>query len=163
MRENAPPAEAPALPLRQTVLAVRRLCRVLAEAAGHAHAGLGIGAGQRAVLEALAERGPRTVSQLARAQGLSRQRVQALANALLEAGLVEAADNPDHLRSPLLRLGASGQKALEAARRREARQLAGLAGRIPGADLKATLKTLNALETELGRPQARRPARAQPR
>ncbi|GAB1411423.1 hypothetical protein MASR1M97_01590 [Candidatus Desulfobacillus denitrificans] len=78
-----------------------------------------------------------------------------VANGLLDAGLVEQLDNPDHLRSPLLRLSAAGLKAVDTARRRESRLLADLARRIPGSDLKVTLKTLNAMETELSRRDAR--------
>ena len=90
-----------------------------------------------------------------REQGVSRQHVQVVANGLLDAGLVEQLDNPDHLRSPLLRLSAAGLKAVDTARRRESRLLADLARRIPGSDLKVTLKTLNAMETELSRRDAR--------
>ncbi len=160
MRENVPAPEAPAQPLRQAIQAVRRLFHVLSGAADRAHAELGISASQRAVLDVLAERGPRTVPQVAREQGVSRQHVQVLANGLLEAGLLESLDNPDHLRSPLLRLSADGAKAVEAARRREARQLTDLAKRIPGPDLKVTLKTLNAMESGLNRRESRAGQRA---
>lgn len=155
MRERSSVAEAHGQPLRQAVLAVRRLFHVLAGAAERAHAELGITASQRAVLDILGERGPRTVPQVAREQGVSRQHIQVIANGLLEAGLLECLDNPDHLRSPLLRLSAAGLKATEAARRREARQLADLAKRIPGPDLKVTLKTLNAMESGLNRREFR--------
>jgi DNA-binding MarR family transcriptional regulator len=107
------------------------------------------------VLEILHDRGPRTVPQIARQQGVSRQHIQVVVNALLAAGLVECIDNPDHLRSPLVRLGAAGSKACEAVRRREARLLAGLAKRISGGDLKVTLRTLNAMESGLNRPEAK--------
>lgn len=142
-------------PLDQAILAVRRLFRVLAGEADRAQAGLGVTASMRAVLEALYEHGPRTVPQVAREQGVSRQHVQVVANGLLAAGLVECLDNPDHLRSPLLRLTAAGTKAFEAVRRHEARLLADLAKRIPGADLKVTLKTLNAMASWLSRQETR--------
>lgn len=151
MREDPPAPAAQGQPLRQAILAVRRLFHVLAGTAERAQAGLGVTASMRAVLETLHLRGARTVPQVAREQGVSRQHVQVVVNGLLEAGLVECLDNPDHLRSPLLRLTAAGTRAFEAVRRHEARLLADLAKRIPGADLKVTLKTLNAMESWLNR------------
>jgi DNA-binding MarR family transcriptional regulator len=155
MREKSPASEAGGQPLRQAILAVQRLFHVLSGTAGRAHADLGITASMRAVMETLHERGPRTVPQVAREQGVSRQHIQVVVNGLLAAGLAECLDNPDHLRSPLVRLSAAGLKASEAARRREARLLAELAKRIPGSDLKVTLKTLNAMESGLNRQETR--------
>lgn len=160
MREKPSVAEAGGQPLRQAILAVRRLFHVLSGTADRAHADLGITASKRAVMEVLHERGPRTVPQVAREQGVSRQHVQVLANGLLGAGLVESVENPDHQRSPLLRLSIAGLKAVEAARRREQHQLADLARLIPGADLKVTLRTLNAIESGLGRRASRAGSRA---
>ena len=138
-------------PLGQTILAVRRLFHVLAGAAERSHADLGITASMCAVMEVLHGRGSRTVPQVAREKGVSRQHIQVVVNALLAAGLVECRDNPDHLRSPMVALSRSGVQAYEAIRRRETRLLSDLAKRIPGADLKVTLNTLNAMETGLNR------------
>ena len=155
MRGDKRAAEAALEPLQQAIQAVRRLFQALAGTAGRAQAGAGITASMRAVLEALQSGGPRTVPRIAREQGVSRQHVQVVVNALLAQGLVECLDNPDHLRSPLLRPSAAGLRACEAARRRESRLLADVAKRIPGGDLKVTLKTLNAMASELSRPQGR--------
>lgn len=155
MREKSPAPQAHGQPLRQAILAVRRLFHVLAGTADRAHAELGITASMRAVMETLHERGPRTVPQVAREQDVSRQHIQVVVNGLLEAGLVECLDNPDHLRSPIVCLTAAGTKACETVRRREERLLADLAKRIPGADLKVTLKTLDAMESGLNRQDAR--------
>ena len=157
MRDNTSQAQAHAQPLQQAILAVRRLFHALA---GFGQAAPGVTASQRAVLDVLHGRGPRTVPQVAREQGVSRQHVQVLANGLLGAGLVESVENPDHQRSPLLRLSIAGLKAVEAARRREQHQLADLARLIPGADLKVTLRTLNAIESGLGRRASRAGSRA---
>jgi DNA-binding MarR family transcriptional regulator len=46
----------------------------------------------------------RTVPQIARRMGLTRQAVQRIANQLVEDGLAEFVDNPDHRASPILRL-----------------------------------------------------------
>ncbi len=151
MKEKASAAAGTGPPLHQAILAVRRLCHALAGAAGRSQAELGITAGQRAVLDILLSRGQRTVPQVAREQGVSRQHVQVVVNGLLAAGLVECLDNPDHLRSPLVGLSGEGAKACEAMRRREARLLAELERRISGSDLKVTVKTLNALEVGLSR------------
>lgn len=153
VKTSAP--EAHGQPLRQAILAVRRLFHLLAGTADRAHADLGITASMRAVMETLHERGSRTVPQVAREQGVSRQHIQVVVNGLLEGGLVECLDNPDHLRSPIVRLTAAGTKACEAIRRREARLLADLTKKIPGADLKVTLKTLNAMGTGLNRQDVR--------
>ena len=153
VKTSAP--EAHGQPLRQAILAVRRLFHVLAGTADRAHADLGITASMRAVMETLHERGSRTVPQVAREQDVSRQHIQVVVNGLLEGGLVECLDNPDHLRSPIVRFTAAGSKACEAIRRREARLLAELTKKIPGADLKVTLKTLNAMETGLNRQDVR--------
>jgi DNA-binding MarR family transcriptional regulator len=50
----------------------------------------------------------RTVPQIARRMGLTRQAVQRIANQLVEDGLAEFVDNPDHRASPILRLTGKG-------------------------------------------------------
>jgi len=50
----------------------------------------------------------RTVPQIARRMGLTRQAVQRIANQLVEDGLAEFEDNPDHRASPILRLTRRG-------------------------------------------------------
>ena len=51
-----------------------------------------------------------TVPQIARRMGLSRQADLKIANALVDDGLAEYIDNPDHKTSPILQLTAKGQK-----------------------------------------------------
>lgn len=58
-----------------------------------------------AVVEA--ERAP-TVAQIGRSLGHARQLIQRAANSLVDAGLAETADNPDHKRAPLLKPTAMG-------------------------------------------------------
>lgn len=58
-----------------------------------------------AVVEA--ERAP-TVAQIGRSLGHARQLIQRAANSLVDAGLAETADNPDHKRAPLLKPTAKG-------------------------------------------------------
>ena len=65
------------------------------------------------MLVALAELGPQTVAHLARERGQSRQRLQPVINALIDAGLVAPEPNPLHKRSPLMVLTAPGRRHVE--------------------------------------------------
>jgi DNA-binding MarR family transcriptional regulator len=58
--------------------------------------------------------GPRTVPQVARRLGVTRQSVQRVANLLAAEGLIESAANPDNARSPLFRLSKRGEEVLTA-------------------------------------------------
>ena len=60
-----------------------------------------------------ADEGPRTVSQIARRMGLTRQGVQKVAHVLVRERLIELVPNPDHRRSPILRLTGRGKAVLE--------------------------------------------------
>ena len=57
--------------------------------------------------------GPRTVPSAARRLGLAPQSVQRVVGDLLASGHLEAVDNPDHARSPLMRLTDLGRRAAE--------------------------------------------------
>jgi DNA-binding MarR family transcriptional regulator len=61
-----------------------------------------------------------TVPGIARRLGQARQSVQRVAGDLLAAGCVQAVANPDHQRSPLLRLTAEGRRLLRALNQDEA-------------------------------------------
>ena len=61
------------------------------------------------VIGAVAE-AARTVPQIARRMGMTRQGVQRVADLLVDEGLVACVRNPDHARSPLLRLTAHGRR-----------------------------------------------------
>jgi DNA-binding MarR family transcriptional regulator len=67
------------------------------------------GAGAFGFLRSLALLGPLTVPQIARMRPTSRQRMQRLADELAAEGLVEFIENPNHRRSKLVRLTASGE------------------------------------------------------
>lgn len=63
----------------------------------------GLGDSELSVLNAVVEADrPPTVPQIGRSFGQPRQLVQRAANSLIEAGLIEAAANPDHKRAVLL-------------------------------------------------------------
>lgn len=64
---------------------------------------IGLGDSEIMVLNAVVEAGRApTVAQIARSLGTARQLVQRAANSLIDSGLIETRDNPDHKRSPLL-------------------------------------------------------------
>src|SRR5215204_2181856 len=63
--------------------------------------------------------GARTVPQVARRLGVTRQSVQRIANLLAAEGLIESAPNPDNARSPLFRLSKRGEEVLIAITRSE--------------------------------------------
>lgn len=72
------------------------------------------GAGSWGLMHSLAADGPQTVPQIARARPVSRQHIQLLVNELVDAGLVELIDNPQHKRSRLVSLTAKGRADLQA-------------------------------------------------
>ncbi len=78
---------------------IRLTFNALARLVDDLHADEGMTAGTRAVLEFLKRNGPHTVPQIANARGVTRQRIQTLANELLDAGLVTTEENPAHKRS----------------------------------------------------------------
>jgi DNA-binding MarR family transcriptional regulator len=84
------------------------------------HGDLQITTAMRAVMEALAEAGPQTVPQIARAKGVTRQHIQLLADALVSAGLAAVKDNPAHRRSSLIALTEKGKRAFAKMQAREA-------------------------------------------
>ena len=76
----------------------------------------GLSSMQFAVLTAVAEsRTPPTVPQIGRSLGNPRQVIQRAANVLVEEGLIEMGDNPNHKRAPLLKVTAAGRKLKTAA------------------------------------------------
>jgi DNA-binding MarR family transcriptional regulator len=66
------------------------------------------GGGAFGFMRSLALLGPLTVPQIAKMRPTSRQRMQRLADELAAEGLVEFVDNPNHLRSKLVRLTRKG-------------------------------------------------------
>lgn len=116
----------------------RRVLRAVEEDA----AATGVDAGQRAVLDMLRRNGPMTVPQMAQEQELTRQFVQRMVNAAVDAGLVESAPNPAHRRSVLIRLTARGDAAITEVIQREHRQLREASKGLGAAQIDATLTVL---------------------
>lgn len=63
-----------------------------------------------AILDTIERHQCRTVPEIAAWRGVARQSVQAAVNKLIEAGLVEQHDNPNHKLSSLLKLTGEGRR-----------------------------------------------------
>ncbi len=84
----------------------------------------------------------RTVPQIARRMGLTRQAVQRIANQLVRDGLAELVENPDHRGSPILRLTDRGTAIDDAICDRHARWSNRVARKLDGAKLKTALEAI---------------------
>ena len=110
---------------------------------------------------ALAERAL-TVPQIARRMGLTRQAVQVSVNRLLSDALVETDENPDHRRSPLIRMTDLGKAKYAALERRQISWINELAAGLSLSDLATTARVLHELSSRLdanagsGRKETRR-------
>ena len=88
---------------------------------------------------------PKTVPQIARRLGVSRQNVQHIAEALVGASLARFVDNPDHRRSPHLVLTGEGQTTLATLTRVARRHHQALARSLEGLDLIALRQDIRAV------------------
>lgn len=91
----------------------------------------------------------RTVAQIARRMGLSRQSVQRIANLLVDEGLARYADNPDHKRSPIVELTAKGERTIEAINAAQAEWSNGIADGLSARDLDRTARIIRDLTQRL--------------
>jgi DNA-binding MarR family transcriptional regulator len=119
-----------------------------------ATAGLGADEGltgaQLLVLTTVVRAGrPPTVPQIGRSLGHSRQAVQRLVDMLVERGLVETADNPDHKRARLLVATPAGHAAYESGDRRSRTWAARVTEGIDPEELAAAVGTLRSLRHRL--------------
>jgi DNA-binding MarR family transcriptional regulator len=88
---------------------------------------------------------PRTVPQIARRLGVTRQNVQRIADLLVAENWAGFETNPDHRGSPYLVLNRRGQAALEQLTRAAASSHARLARRLDGIDVSALHRQLRRL------------------
>jgi len=110
-------------PIEALINEVRLLYQSLVQIGDELHAGSNISMGMRAVLEYLERNGDATVPHIARSRRVTRQRIQALVNALAQQRLVEAVTNPASKRSPLITLTRVGATTILEMRKREARAM----------------------------------------
>jgi DNA-binding MarR family transcriptional regulator len=128
---------------------ISRLHSLLKALGDEMHADVGVTAGMRAIMSLLAAADGRTVPDLARAQGVSRQHVQSVINELLAAGLVAGERNPSHRRSPLLVLTDEGLRRLRTVEAREAEYLTRIAPAVSHLELAAASRLFDHLERDL--------------
>lgn len=91
----------------------------------------------------------KTVPQIARILGVSRQNVQRIADALVSESLARFGENPDHKASPHLLLTDQGRTALATLSRAAASHHEALAAKLKGIDLKALRQDLTTLQSAL--------------
>src|SRR5689334_5728011 len=103
----------------------------------------------RAVLQVLAEEGPRTVPWIAAKQNASRQNVQIIANRFADQGFVEFKTNPAHKKSDLVQITEKGRQALATSQHREGTILERLA-EIDETQVHSALELLRRMRHELG-------------
>jgi len=100
-------------------------------------------------MQLVADRGPQTVPELARACALGRQNLQRVVDRLLERGLVERIANPAHRRSARFGLSPPGVATVHALRQREEEAVRGIAMGLAQADIDACRRVLDHLESGL--------------
>jgi DNA-binding MarR family transcriptional regulator len=127
-----------------------RLCfNLLRARADEMHKDLGVTASMRAVMESLAGGSEKTVPEIARSRGVSRQHIQVIVNGLTGANLIEARDNPADKRTFLVSLTDRGREVFAEIQKREAVQLRRWSEVFSTDELKVTLSTLRKLSNTL--------------
>jgi DNA-binding MarR family transcriptional regulator len=112
------------------------------------------GGGTWGLMSILAQQGSKTVPQIARMRGVTRQRVQKIADELANAGLIVFSDNPDHKRAKLMRLTRPGELQLEKTNTRIRAAASELAKSFSERELKSARSVLARLTARLGAPGA---------
>jgi DNA-binding MarR family transcriptional regulator len=135
----------------QVLSGVRPLYVASARAVDEALQGTGMTVPLRAVLELLLEHGPRTVPQLARDVGVTRQSVQAVVDTGAERGLVEPRDNPQHRRSRLIAVTELGRRTFADVHRRELANLDRVTADLDLDDLARCARVLTVLTERIRR------------
>lgn len=129
--------------------AVRAVFNRLKAMGDELHGDLEITTAMRAVMETLSAAGPMTVPQIAREKGVTRQHIQLLTDALLEAGHAIAKENPAHRRSPLIALTDKGKRVFEKMSAREVPIIEEIAGEFDLKELERATQLLNRLSARL--------------
>jgi DNA-binding MarR family transcriptional regulator len=98
------------------------------------------------LLQVLARNGPRTVPQIARTRGTSRQNIQIMVNRLEKVGWVESIPNAAHKRSLLVVITPPGRDRLLAATSREQMILKGLSKHVLPSEVREATRFLHRLK-----------------
>jgi DNA-binding MarR family transcriptional regulator len=109
---------------------------------------LGMTAARWQVLGAIGSE-PKTVAAAARQMGLTRQNVQRIADWLVESGIAEFVDNPNHRRAKLVALTKAGVVLRQQIGRRQARWANASGGQFSADELRATTDILKRLKKAL--------------
>lgn len=128
---------------------IRRLFRAMGRMAGDYLQDLGISAADRAVMEFLYPGERLSVPEIASRYSVSRQHVQVTINGLAQKNLVMAEANPRHKRSSLILLTPRGKALFRKIRERDKKVIDELFCGIPAGDKRSTLRTLQALYSQL--------------
>ncbi len=134
--------------LTDVILATFRLNARLLEAAQELAAHGGLTAAWWQVLGGVIDE-PRSVADVGRIMGVSRQAVQRIADLLVERGLAEYRPNPAHRRAKLLACTEAGYWAIRQVSLAQHPWAADLSTNLPLKDLKTTLTTMQSLITKL--------------
>jgi DNA-binding MarR family transcriptional regulator len=124
---------------------IRRCFNLLRARADEMHEDLGVNASMRSVMESLAEGDERTVPEIARSRGVSRQHIQIIVNRLTEENLISARENPDDKRTYLVSLTNQGRNVFGEIQKREAAELRRLSEIFSSDEMNVTLNTLRKL------------------
>jgi DNA-binding MarR family transcriptional regulator len=144
MMQNAEVSHEPE-PLYDVVRRIRPLNRLLVASVDDRLDGTGVTIGTRGVMEQLADGGPQTVPQIARALGVGRQFIQRVVDAAVAEGLLELELNPVHLRSSLVELTPHGRATFRRLFAEEQRVLRRAVLRLDPRDVRACIKVLDHL------------------
>ena len=132
-------------PAYDVVWLIRRLFRALSDLAERYLKEDGLTAANRAVLEFLYPDEKLSVPAIASQYRVSRQHIQVTANQLLARGLIRAVANPDHKRSPLLRLSISGRDTFAEIRRNESALVEKMFAELHQDDIEVARRVLRSL------------------
>ncbi len=88
------------------------------------HKDLGVTASMRAVMEILSDGYEKTVPDMARSRGVSRQHIQTNVNGLVGKGWLKTRPNPQDKRTFLISLSETGHSIFREIKTREAREIA---------------------------------------
>ena len=140
------PGIATSAAIAEIVRLLRPLVLHLARAREGPLAGTGLTPATRALVEILAEEGPRTVPDIARHWTLGRQNVQRSVDTLAELAFVERVRNPGHRKSALVSLTPKGVAVFRDVHRREQEVIARLTTGLAQADVETCRRVLAHLQ-----------------
>jgi DNA-binding MarR family transcriptional regulator len=129
----------------EVVWLVRRLFRAMADTADQYLKDDELTAADRAVMEFLYPEQQLSVPGIAGKYRVSRQHVQVTVNQLISRGLIRALANPQHKRSPLMRLSELGRETFAEIRRNESVIIEKMFADLRGEDVDVTRQLLRSL------------------